>query len=115
VGDPIAFARGDIAFQRAVVHAARNVGLELLLNTFARLPEEFPGLTEALYDRRVESLAFYDACIELVRAGDAEFARATVRRALTEIDVDWHKRNAPRSGEGPAEKPRASSKKRPKK
>jgi GntR family transcriptional repressor for pyruvate dehydrogenase complex len=95
LADPIGFARGDVAFQRAVVHAARNVGLELLLNTFARLPEEFPELTEALYDRRAESLAFYDACIELVRAGDADAARATLRRALAEIDADWSRRNAP--------------------
>jgi GntR family transcriptional repressor for pyruvate dehydrogenase complex len=112
VSDLIAFARGDVAFQRAVVHAARNVGLELLLNTFARLPEEFPELTTLLYDRRVESLAFYDACIELVRAGDADFARGTVRRALTEIDLEWSKRNAPRSQEPASQKPRGKKKPR---
>jgi GntR family transcriptional regulator, transcriptional repressor for pyruvate dehydrogenase complex len=95
VGDAIAFARGDVAFQRAVIHAARNVGLELLLNTFARLPEEFPDLTEALYDRRQESLGFYGVCIELIRRGDADVARETMRRALAEVDLEWSKRNAP--------------------
>jgi GntR family transcriptional regulator, transcriptional repressor for pyruvate dehydrogenase complex len=95
VGDPIAFARGDVAFQRAVIHAARNVGLELLLNTFARLPEEFPELTAALYDRREDSLVFYSACIALVEAGDEAGARVAVRRALEVIDEDWSRRNAP--------------------
>ncbi len=95
VADPITFARGDVAFQRAVVHASGNVGLELLLNSFARLPEEFPELTASLYDRRAESLAFYEACIALVEAGDEDAARVTVRRALEAIDEDWWRRNAP--------------------
>jgi len=95
VSDPIAFARGDIAFQRAIVRATGNVGLELVLNSFARLPEEFPDLTASLYDRREESLAFYEGCIELVRAGDEETARITVRRMLEVIDEDWRCRNAP--------------------
>jgi DNA-binding FadR family transcriptional regulator len=95
VHDPIAFARGDIAFQRAVVRASRNVGFELLLNTFARLPDDLPDLTTALYDRRAESLAFYDACIELLRAKDGEKAREIVRRALEAIDQDWYRRRSP--------------------
>jgi GntR family transcriptional regulator, transcriptional repressor for pyruvate dehydrogenase complex len=114
VADPIAFARGDVAFQRAVVRAAQNVGLELLLNTFARLPEEFPELTASLYDRREESLAFYEACIELVRAGDADAARITVRRALEAIDEDWWRRNAPKNAEKtkrPAKKVKKEGKK----
>src|SRR5438105_3069791 len=55
VDDPLAFARGDIAFDRAIVRAARNVGFELVLNTFARFPEELPELTALLYDRREAS------------------------------------------------------------
>lgn len=107
VADAIAFARGDIAFQRAVVRAARNVGLELLLNTFARLPEDFPDLCASLYDRREASLAFYDACIELVRGGNEDEARTAVRSALEAIDEDWHRRNAPKAGPAPlaADKP----------
>ena len=36
IDDPLAFARGDLAIQRVMCRAARNVGFELLLNTFAR-------------------------------------------------------------------------------
>jgi DNA-binding FadR family transcriptional regulator len=91
--DIITFARNDIAFQRVVVRAARNVGLELMLNTFARIPEEHPRLIEVLYDRREESLAFYDVLIELVRAGDGEAARNVARQAFAAIDEDWQRRH----------------------
>ena len=50
VDDPLAFARADLAFMRAVCKAARNVGLELFLNTFARWPDEYPHLVTTLYD-----------------------------------------------------------------
>src|SRR5580704_2878949 len=50
VDDPLAFARADLAFMRAVCKAARNVRLELFLNTFARWPDEYPYLVTTLYD-----------------------------------------------------------------
>lgn len=89
LSDPLAFARGDVAFQRAVIRASGNVGLELMLNSFARFPEEQPSLMELLYDRREDSLAFYDAIIGLIRSGDSEGAREGVRRALEAIDASW--------------------------
>ena len=94
--DPVSFARGDLAFERAVVRAGRNVGLELVLNTFARFPDEHPALTAALYDRREDSVLFYEAVISLVRAGDADAARDTVRHVLEAIDQSWLERNTPR-------------------
>ncbi|MCA9584584.1 MAG: FadR family transcriptional regulator [Myxococcales bacterium] len=93
VDDVAAFARGDVAFQRTVIHATRNVGLELLLNSFARFPEDQPALMELLYDRRADSLAFYDGIIALIRAGDADGARDGVRRALEAIDDGWFERH----------------------
>ena len=87
--DPLAFARGDLAIQRVIVRAARNVGFELILNTFARFPEEQPELLEELYDRREESLPFYDVLVELVRAGDGEAARHTLRAAFNGMDQEW--------------------------
>src|SRR5580700_8674919 len=50
VDDAVAFARADLAFMRAVCRAARNVGLELFLNTFARWPDDHPDLVALLYD-----------------------------------------------------------------
>jgi GntR family transcriptional repressor for pyruvate dehydrogenase complex len=102
VHDAIAFARGDLAFQRAVVRAAKNVGLELVLNTFARFPDEQPGLIAALYDRREQSLDFYSAVLELIRGRNPELARETIRTALIVIDEEWNARNT----QGPSVLPR---------
>ncbi len=93
VHDPVAFARGDVAFQRAIVRAARNVGLELLLNTFARFPDEQPELVAQLYDRREESLAFYPLVMGLLRQRDPEGARQTMREALLAMDAAWQERH----------------------
>ncbi|HVH41812.1 MAG TPA: FadR/GntR family transcriptional regulator [Labilithrix sp.] len=87
--DPLAFARGDLALQRVIVRAARNVGFELILNSFARFPEEQPELLAELYDRREESLPFYDVLVELVRAGDGEAARHALRAAFNAMDQEW--------------------------
>lgn len=99
--DPLAFARGDLAFQRALVRATRSVGFELLLNTFTRFPDEQPELVAKLYDHREAALAFYGALLGVVRSGDAESARTNVRAALGAIDDDWLVRHghkpAPRS------------------
>jgi GntR family transcriptional repressor for pyruvate dehydrogenase complex len=91
--DPLAFAHGELAFQRALIRAARNVGFELILNSFARFPEEQPALVASLYDRREESLAFYGAVIDMVRSGDGRAARTALQMALAAIDDDWLKRH----------------------
>lgn len=93
LADPLAFARGDLAIQRAIVRAARNVGFELILNSFARFPEEQPELLAELYDRREESLPFYDVLAELVRAGDGEAARHSLRAAFNAMDQEWLSRH----------------------
>ena len=93
--DPILFARGDIAFQRAVVRAAGNVGLELLLNTFGRFPDDQPELLTALYENPEESIAFYPFVMELIRAGNASEARTLVRSVLDGVDREWTARHLP--------------------
>lgn len=108
VADPLAFARGDLAIQRAIVHAARNVGFELMLNTFSRFPEEQPELVAELYDRRQDSLPFYDALVELVRAGDGEAARRTLRAAFNAMDEEWLSRHAHKIAERGQGKSRAT-------
>ncbi|MGH7328052.1 MAG: FCD domain-containing protein, partial [Polyangiaceae bacterium] len=96
--DPLTFARGDIVFQRAVVRATGNVGLELLLNTFARFPDEQPELVAALYEDPAESVAFYPFVMELIRAGNANEARAMVRSVLDGVDRSWRARHLPERG-----------------
>jgi len=97
VDDPASYARADIAFMRAVVRAARNIGLELLLNTFARFPDEQPAVVAALYDDCSSAVAIYEFVVEIIRGGDVDGARTLVRRALEEMDAAWAKRNAPQS------------------
>lgn len=109
VHDVIAFAEGEIAFQRALVRAAGNVGLELLLNTFARFPQEQPALIELMYDRCEPALAFYDVVIDVIRSGDEKEARDAVRDALTAVDADWMARHGVRP-RGRAAKPASKSK-----
>jgi DNA-binding FadR family transcriptional regulator len=91
--DPLAYARADVSFMRAVVRAAHNIGLELLLNTFARFPDENPVLVQALYDRPSDSVYVYEIVVALIRTRNADAARTTVRRALEEMDVEWTKRH----------------------
>lgn len=104
--DAQAYARGDLAFQRAVVRAARNIGLELILNSFARYPEEQPALVAKLYDKREDSVGFYGALIGLVQAGDPEAARSALRVAFTAMDEEWLGRHGHRPGGGDAARKR---------
>ncbi|HSQ65067.1 MAG TPA: GntR family transcriptional regulator [Polyangiaceae bacterium] len=88
VNDPVAMARGDVVFQRAVVRAARNVGLELILNTFARLPEEHPELVAALYDVPERTLEQYGLILGLIESRQERTARDLVRTALEHADKE---------------------------
>ena len=96
--DAQAYARGDFAFQRVVVRAARNVGFELILNSFARFPEEQPALVATLYDKREEAVGFYGALIALVEAGDADGARNALRETFAAMDQEWLARHGHRPG-----------------
>jgi GntR family transcriptional repressor for pyruvate dehydrogenase complex len=93
--DPVAFARADLAFMRAVCKAARNLGLELFLNTFARWPEEHPQLVTILYDDTGRLAELYPAVIDLIRSRDSEAARFLARRAIEELDEAWSRRHPP--------------------
>lgn len=95
-GDLIAFARGDVAFQRTVVRAANNVGLELMLNTFAKFPDEQPALVVALYERPEQSADLYPLVIQLIRTRDGASARSIVRNTLDDYDRLWIQRHMPK-------------------
>jgi DNA-binding FadR family transcriptional regulator len=96
VGDPVGFARGDLAFQRVLVRAAGNLGFELMLNTFTRFPDEHPELIAKLYDRTENGVELYDMLFAILRERDGVAARDGVRKVLENLDEEWLERNAPR-------------------
>jgi GntR family transcriptional repressor for pyruvate dehydrogenase complex len=93
VDDPVAFARADIALMRAVCRAARSIGFELFLNTFARWPDEHPHLCAVLYDDTTTSITIYPPLVEVIKSRNVEMARTLVRRALEGLDADWARRH----------------------
>jgi len=95
IDDPLAFARADLAFMRSVCKAARNVGLELFLNTFARWPDEHPELVAVLYDDCARAAALYPSVIDLIKARDCDAARVLARKALELADDAWSARHPP--------------------
>ncbi len=95
VHDPIAYARGEFALERLIIHATGNIALELVLNTFARFPDDQPQVVAALYDQREHAALFYDLVIDLIRSGDADRARDHMRRTFEMIDADWMQRHRP--------------------
>jgi DNA-binding FadR family transcriptional regulator len=99
IHDPIAMARGDVQFQRAVLRAAGNVGLELMLNTFARFPDEQPELVAQLYDVPARTLEHYPLVIGLIESGEGRHARELVRAALEHVDQALIERHSPKDHE----------------
>jgi GntR family transcriptional repressor for pyruvate dehydrogenase complex len=95
VDDPVAFARYDLAFMRTVCKAARNVGLELFLNTFARWPDEHPQLVTMLYDDCSTTAQFFPAILMLIEQRNGELARQLVRQSLERMDEGWSRRHPP--------------------
>ena len=93
--DPVAFARADLAFMRAVCRAAHNVAFELFLNTFARWPDDHPELVGLLYDERTATAAMVPTVVDLLRTRDGAAARALVRAALEAADRAWSERHPP--------------------
>ncbi len=86
MGDPGAFAAGDLAFARAVLRATGNLALELLLNTIERFYRSRPEIARAMLAEPPATLAGYHATIALIAARDADRARHAVRQTLAAFD-----------------------------
>jgi DNA-binding FadR family transcriptional regulator len=100
--DALEYARGEIAFERAIIRATGNVAFELVLNMFARFPDDRPEVVEALYDQRDHAALFYGVVIELIRGRDAAKARERMGELFAAIDADWMARHAPRAARAEA-------------
>lgn len=91
--DPLAFARGEVEFQRVIARASRNVALELVLNNLARFFDEVPGLTKLLYDRCDDSMQVYPMILNILEQRASETARTVVPQFLAQSDAAWLARN----------------------
>jgi GntR family transcriptional repressor for pyruvate dehydrogenase complex len=95
VDDALAYARGEFALERLIIRATGNVALELVLNMFARFPDEHPAVVATLYDQRENTAFFHELVVGLIRGGDPVRARETLSRAFEIIDADWMERHRP--------------------
>jgi GntR family transcriptional repressor for pyruvate dehydrogenase complex len=81
------YAARDLEISRAVLLAADNYAMLLLLNSLESVLRAQPAVTAALHADRTASLAGYDALLALLRARDPERARALLRPALEHVDA----------------------------
>jgi DNA-binding FadR family transcriptional regulator len=97
LSEVIEYARGEVAFERLIIQAGGNVAFELVLNMFARFPDDQPQVVAALYDERRHAPLFYDLIIDLIRGRDPVRARDHMRRTFEMVDAAWMERHRPRS------------------
>jgi GntR family transcriptional repressor for pyruvate dehydrogenase complex len=105
VKDPIDHARGEFALERLIIRASGNIAFELVLNMFARFPDDQPQVVAALYDETEHAPVFYDLVIDLIRGRDPERARDQMRRTFEIIDAAWMRRHRPMGAEPPPTSP----------
>jgi GntR family transcriptional regulator, transcriptional repressor for pyruvate dehydrogenase complex len=86
MGDSETFTAGDLAFARAVLAAAGNLALQLLLNTVERFYRSRPELAAAMLAEPSATLASYHATVALIAGRDPERARSAVRQTLAAFD-----------------------------
>ncbi|GMU59434.1 MAG: hypothetical protein AMXMBFR34_11970 [Myxococcaceae bacterium] len=84
--DDAAYARRDVEFAREVLKASESFATLLVFNALVPVYEAHPALARALLADRQRSLAGYAATVALLRARDAQGARALVRGALEAVD-----------------------------
>lgn len=82
-----AFAERDLQFGRAVLEAARNPAMVLLLNAVEGIYRAHPRLMKALHRDRDAVAQSYAGVVALLRARDADNARRVVRQVLELIDA----------------------------
>ncbi|MCA9772091.1 MAG: FadR family transcriptional regulator [Myxococcales bacterium] len=86
MGDPKAFAEGDLRFTRLTIACCQNAAMELMFNSVVRIVDAIPEVIEPLLVHPDETLRHYDLVIALFEARDAEAARLTVRESLGALD-----------------------------
>lgn len=81
-----AFLERDLAFARALVHAAHSLPLSLMLNAFTPLYRDHAKLADAIMHQASAVRRSYAGVVSLVEQGAAPQAREAVRHTLEIID-----------------------------
>lgn len=81
-----AFMREDLNFARILVRATHNLALELLYNTVQRIITASPGFEAAFLVNARDTLATYDALLDLLETRDPGRIRKAAARFLEPLD-----------------------------
>lgn len=81
-----AFMREDLHFARILVRATHNLALELLYNTVQRIITASPGFEAAFLVNARDTLATYDALLDLLETRDPGRIRKAAARFLEPLD-----------------------------
>lgn len=86
VDDGPAFMREDLHFARILVRATHNLALELLYNTVQRIITSSPGFEAAFLVNARDTIATYDALLDLLETRDPGRIRKAAPRFLEPLD-----------------------------
>jgi len=86
VDDGPAFMREDLRFARILVRATHNLALELLYNTVQRIITSSPGFEAAFLVNARDTVATYDALLDLLETRDPDRIRKAAARFLEPLD-----------------------------
>lgn len=86
VGEPERFMQLDLELARQLVHAGRNLALELLFNTGVRILSQHPTLDVAFGANSAHAVTVYERLLGLVRSRDAKRVRRVSARFLSALD-----------------------------
>ncbi|MBO6939590.1 MAG: FadR family transcriptional regulator [Deltaproteobacteria bacterium] len=84
--DGEAFMREDLHFARILVRATHNLALELLYNTVQRIITGSPGFEAAFLVNARDTIATYDALLDLLETRDPARIRKAAARFLEPLD-----------------------------
>lgn len=84
--DPDVFIQGDVAFTRLIARAADNLPLELMYNDVLAVLASHPQIEQLRFQNMDAIRPGYQATVDLIRQGDPELARQTMRQMLELVD-----------------------------
>ena len=95
VDDPVAFARADLAFMRAVMQGRAQRRARAVPQHVRALAGRAPAARRGALRRLRARRRALSGVVDLIKSRDGELARALARRALEQLDEAWSRRHPP--------------------